>query len=70
LQYVITVTWRRAFIRRSDRLVEDVLDGDEVRTALEWLADCQPWPKNLRWLWYGAVPPPTDRLRKLALQTA
>jgi hypothetical protein len=59
----------RRYLRATDRLVAEVLGADEVRSALNWLADCQPWPKNLRWLWYGAVPPPRDRLRMLELQT-
>jgi hypothetical protein len=66
----VTIVARRTYLRRSDRLVVDVLGADDVRSALDWLADCQPWPKNLRWLWYGAVPPPVDRLRKLDLETA
>ncbi|MGC4940630.1 hypothetical protein [Kribbella sp. DT2] len=61
---------RRAYLRTTDRLVVDVLGADEVSSALTWLAECQAWPKNLRWLWYGALPSPADRLRKLGVRTA
>ncbi|MEV6281941.1 hypothetical protein [Kribbella sp. NPDC051770] len=67
---VFNTVWRRRYIWRSDRMVTEILGGDEMRSALHWLDECQPWPKNLRWLWQGATQPPADRLRRLGLLSA
>lgn len=68
LNYLVVLVWRRRYMRWSDRAVEEVLGSAEARWALNWLAETQACPKNLRWLWYGAMPLPADRLR--TLQTA
>jgi hypothetical protein len=69
LNYLVVFVWRRRYLRWSDREVEGVLGGD-AWWALNWLAESQSCPKNLRWLWYGAMPTPADRLRNVTLQTA